>query len=519
MSSTSSRARGRAAGLVASACGVVLCSAMSADASAEATYRTFSGADLALMAGLAPTSDGRLVLDAGEVAEFHIPAPETFRSLGAWWHGDLGGHHGDVRAFVQMTDLFGFVQPIEPLVEYHDLAAETVGATGRAGDATIGSLTHSYDAPATGANLWLVGPVELTDLTLVWIQVDDREPLLQPIGDAEMFLEEPSAYPKPTVSSRASWNARAMNGSPTYCTVTHVGVHHTASSSDYNTTSWQQSANNVKAHQDYHMLTRGWKDIGYNYLIDKFGNIFEGRYGGDDTVGAHDGWNCGSMGVSLMGYFHSPHNNAFNSSLRDALGDLTAWKCDQKNINPTGSAYYAGYGGTKPTIYGHRDVSATACPGDLVYTELGSVRTDVANRLNGGGGGTEIILDTAAATFTESWSLASSAPDKYGPDYRFRSTGITSGLAYWQPNIQTAGNYAVYFWWSGGSNRNPSTTVGVRINGRQYTARVNQQSNGGRWNYVGTWNFPRGTSSLVGLSSQGSSGYVTIADAVRLVKE
>ncbi|MFW5652956.1 MAG: N-acetylmuramoyl-L-alanine amidase [Planctomycetota bacterium] len=494
--------------------------AIAAPADADVASQTYSGADLALIAGQAPTTDGRFVLNAGEVAELYIPAPDTFRSMGAWWYGSLGGPHGEARAFVELSDIIGSPQQMTPLVEYHDLSALEVGATGPAGEATIGSLTHSYQAPATGATLWLVGPVALEEMTFVWIQIDEDAPDIRKVHPAEQHLENPMAYPKPSVSSRASWGAHAMNGSPTYCTVTHVGVHHTASSSDYLTTSWQQSANNVKSHQEYHMFTRGWKDIGYNFLIDKFGNIFEGRYGGDDVVGAHDGWNCGSMGVSLMGYFHTPYNNSFNFSLKDALSDLAAWKCDQRNINPTGSGWYAGYGGTKPSIYGHRDVSATACPGDLVYSEMGWVRNEVADRLNsGGGGGDEITLDTPSATFTQSWTLASSAPDKYGADYRWRSTGIARGLAYWQPNIPSAGNYDVYFWWADGWNRNPSTTVGVRINGRQYTRQVNQQTNGGRWNYVGTWNFPRGTSSLVGMSNDGSSGYVVIADAIRLVKQ
>ena len=168
-----------------------------------------------------------------------------------------------------------------------------------------------------------------------------------------------------------------------YCSPAILLRHHTASASDYTASTWSQAAGNVKSIQAYHMYTNGWCDIGYNYLVSKQGWIFEGRGGGDDVKGAHDGHNCGSMGVAALGYFHTPVNDPTTSALLDALEELGAWKCDQQGIAPHGSSWYAGYGGTMTNVYGHRDVKATACPGDILYGKLGEVRSGIAARLAG----------------------------------------------------------------------------------------------------------------------------------------
>jgi hypothetical protein len=168
-------------------------------------------------------------------------------------------------------------------------------------------------------------------------------------------------------------------------------------------------------------------------------------------------------------------------------------------------------------MYGHRDVAQTACPGDGGYAWLPQIRAEIAERLDGGGG-TEIILDNPSATFTQDWAVAVGGSQTYGNDYRWRSTGITTGLAIWRPAIPQAGYYAVQFWWTSGANRNPSTIVGVRLNSRTSTVRVNQQTGGGLWNEIGVAYMPKGTNSLVGLSSAGPGGFVVVADAVRFVR-
>ena len=467
----------------------------------------YRGAQLADLAGR-PAVDGALVLAAGETASWLLPASSgAARSLGVWWHGEFAAAH------VELLDAHGAGEAVYPLLEAEDLSPAHAGTMRPAGDAAVAGLTHRYGGPAAAVRLELQGPARLADLSLVWIPGRDTRTAAAPEttpGGA------PRAYPKPPVYSRAQWGADPPQCGSGYCNTTHLGFHHSAGASEYHSASWSQCAGNVRAIQDYHMYTNGWCDVGYNYLICVHGDIFEGRAGGDNVRGAHDGWNCGSMGTCWMGYFHTPYNQILTQAMIDASCELGAWKCDQQGIDPHGSSWYAGYGGTMSNVYGHRNVASTACPGDLAYAQLPAIRNGIDQRLNGGG--TEIVLDNGSAVFTGSWSTGTSSADKFGSDYRWASTGAAPAKAWWRPNVPSAGNYTVYFWWPQGSNRNPQTQVGVRINGQIHAVTVNQQQNGGRWNAIGTWWFPAGTGSQVGLSNAGPAGYVVIADAIRLVR-
>lgn len=323
------------------------------------------------------TTGRALVLHSGEQVALHLDAPFPTRSMGVWWSGDLGS------AFATPFGTNDAPLAHWPIIEDHDQAPHTPAEIdGRpAGSARVSSLTHVYGERAGSLRIDLFGPLRLESLSVVWIDVEDPSLSQPPAGSYS------GGYPKPFVYSRSFWNADAPQCGSTYCNVTHLCVHHTASPSDYDAATISQAAGNVKATQAYHMYTNGWCDIGYNYLISKQGWIFEGRAGGDDVKGAHDGKNCGSMGVASLGYFHTPHNDAPTGSQLDAYAELFAWKADQKNIDPFGASFYAGLGATENHIYGHRDVSATACPGDLLYAQLAGLRQDVANELASGGPG------------------------------------------------------------------------------------------------------------------------------------
>lgn len=305
---------------------------------------------------------------SGYVVTSEVPR----RSVGLWWAGDARGIQ------VELLAEDGAILGIHPLTEQHDLAPDVVGTDRPAGDRAVSGLLHAYDAPLAAIRLISPAPIRLDRAAIVWIDAPDigPEPKI-PVGGVA----------KPFVYDRASWGASAPTCTYSYCNVTHLAVHHSASTADYNASTWSQAAANVKGIQTYHQVTNGWCDIGYQYLVSKQGWIFEGRGGGDDVVGAHDGKNCGSMAACMMGYFHPPFSNAPTTALLDATADLFAWKAAQKNINPLGSAWYAGFGGTMNTIYGHRDVSATACPGDSMYAQLPGLRNDVNAIVNGGGGG------------------------------------------------------------------------------------------------------------------------------------
>lgn len=131
----------------------------------------------------------------------------------------------------------------------------------------------------------------------------------------------------------------------------------------------------------------------------------------------------------------------------------------------------------------------------------------------------DLVYDNTSANFSVlgSWSTGTMASDKYGSDYRWISTNLSSiAFARWYLNAPIDGAYDVYAWWSQGSNRSPQARyVIAHANGTSIVT-VNQQTNGGRWVYLGRFPLPRGGGNVY-LRANRASGYVVIADAVRVV--
>lgn len=133
----------------------------------------------------------------------------------------------------------------------------------------------------------------------------------------------------------------------------------------------------------------------------------------------------------------------------------------------------------------------------------------------------DIIIDNTSGSFYASgnWATGTSSTDKYGSNYRFRSTAAVSDPARWTPNIPSAGNWKVYAWWPAGTNRSPSAPYIVTSTGGNTTVKVNQQVNGGTWNYLGTFSLGAGTGYPTSLSCWTGTGYVVMADAIKWVKQ
>jgi len=134
---------------------------------------------------------------------------------------------------------------------------------------------------------------------------------------------------------------------------------------------------------------------------------------------------------------------------------------------------------------------------------------------------TSIIIDNSSGSFYASanWSTGTSSTDKYGTDYRYRSTAAVSDQAVWTPNITATGNWSVYAWWPAGTNRSASAPYTVTYSGGSATTYVNQQINGGKWNLLGTYNFGTGTGYPTKLSCWTTLGYNVMADAIKWVKQ
>ncbi|MDQ3874569.1 MAG: N-acetylmuramoyl-L-alanine amidase [Actinomycetota bacterium] len=191
----------------------------------------------------------------------------------------------------------------------------------------------------------------------------------------------------PPIISRLSWgaNERIRRGSPQYTTsVRFAVVHHTAGSNRY---SRSESAAIVRGIQAYHVKSNGWNDIAYNFLVDKYGQVFEGRFGGvtRNVVGAHaQGFNVGSVGVSLLGtYDRQPPSSASVASLTKLL----AWRLDVAHLDPLSMFNWSSRGNPRfpagtpaflRTVSGHRDTGFTDCPGDALYRRIPSLARKVS---------------------------------------------------------------------------------------------------------------------------------------------
>jgi hypothetical protein len=163
---------------------------------------------------------------------------------------------------------------------------------------------------------------------------------------------------------------------------TKLIIHHTAGSQKYTTP--EEALSGVHDIYKYHAHQHGWGDIGYNFLIDPFGKIYEGRAGGDGVIAAHADYNNNStVGIALMGNFDVEQPTpAMMSSLLRLLTAL-AWKYDidpYKNQHYFTAVEYDPYivVGTHESIVGHQDTKNTACPGDYVYAKIPEIKGQVA---------------------------------------------------------------------------------------------------------------------------------------------
>ena len=189
---------------------------------------------------------------------------------------------------------------------------------------------------------------------------------------------------KPPLVRRDEWGARPPKYAYTLTIADHLAVHHTAGVGDGLAATTDECAAQVRGIQIFHQDSRGWNDIGYSYLICGTGEVFQAREDDDDTTdiwGAHDGFNRGSMSVSLMGYFHPPYNQTPSPAMLGSLVRTLAWMADVRGVDPRGESLYEAFGEVRTNIYGHREVRATDCPGDTIFAMKDALRSAVAETL------------------------------------------------------------------------------------------------------------------------------------------
>ncbi len=191
----------------------------------------------------------------------------------------------------------------------------------------------------------------------------------------------------PKIISRRGWGAnegiRRDNPEIAKALSTAI-VHHTAGAAPATPA---QSAAIVRGIYAYHVKGNGWDDVGYNFLVDRFGQVFEGRYGGIErnVIGAHAaGFNTGSVGIALLGSYEG---RAPTAAERSALVRLLSWRLDVAHADPVSNAPFVSAGNPKyrkgapiwlRAISGHRDTGYTSCPGGRLYSQLGGIASAAA---------------------------------------------------------------------------------------------------------------------------------------------
>ncbi|WP_225638360.1 peptidoglycan recognition protein family protein [Streptomyces solaniscabiei] len=267
-------------------------------------------------------------------------------------------------------------ESVEPI----GAAAEALGS---AESAEVFASLEGLDASAANAGLAPLGATEIPALSRL-----QTESELLALGTlTEQQKAKPYVGPRPSITTRRGWGANEKLREKKFVYTKKVKaafVHHSATGNNYRCS---QAPSVIRSIYRYHVKSMGWRDIGYNFLVDKCGKIYEGRAGGvsKPVLGAHTmGFNSNSMGIAVLGTYGSKKPS---SAAVKAVARLTAWKLGLYGMNPRGKTYLKSGGGNLyrkgknvrlNVISGHRDGFATSCPGKQLYGKLGTARSSAA---------------------------------------------------------------------------------------------------------------------------------------------
>jgi hypothetical protein len=313
------------------------------------------------------------------------PHTDRFESVGVSWAEDPGVTEVSVQLRVRhKSGDWGRWTT----VTQDDVALETASKVGKP-DVRGGTAPY-WTGDGYGVEVIVQAPDGTTPRD---VQVSLIDPGTSPAdaapGAPAVKDEAHAAMTMPAIYSRAQWGAdeSLMGWDPEYApTIQAATVHHTADSNNYTAADVPAIMRSIYA---YHAVTRGWGDIGYNVIVDKFGRAWEGRAGGlaSTVIGAHaGGFNTATFGVSMLGNYDLVDTP---KALLDTVARVIAWKLSLYGVDPKGtttltssgggtSKYAAGVPVTLPTVFAHRDVGNTACPGKYGYSHMDQIRSMVA---------------------------------------------------------------------------------------------------------------------------------------------
>ncbi|HEX3003825.1 MAG TPA: N-acetylmuramoyl-L-alanine amidase [Angustibacter sp.] len=264
-----------------------------------------------------------------------------------------------------------------------------------AGDAAARSASVTRDGtqpmfvgPSTGYQVQVSSPNGQMPTDVKVVAVDPGTSAADAVvsgGSSAPVATAAAEASRPTILSRASWGAdeSLRKCGPSYMsTIKATVVHHTDSINGYTAS---QVPSLIRGIYAFHTQGRGWCDVAYNVLVDRFGRLWEGRYGGVDKAvvsAATGGFNTYTSAISAIGNYDT---TGAPGVMVDAIARFVSWKLGMYRVNPAArnvlvssgggtSRYKAGVSVSLPTVFAHRDTGSTACPGRYLYAMMNTIR-------------------------------------------------------------------------------------------------------------------------------------------------
>ncbi|MCL3862725.1 DUF4214 domain-containing protein [Actinotalea sp. K2] len=349
---------------------------------------------------LAQADDAVIVTDQlvgdGRV-ESEVVETDGFQTLGVTWPQDASVDGLDVQVRTRAEDGWGDWVVLEVGDDGPDAGtpdAENAAARGGTDPLWVGeadavqvSFAASEQGGPEGIELALISSDAVATDAVVGSVADEglvvqNASYLTSGSVGTAAVETVSTAGAPRVISRAQWGAPAQVCKPAVASkLVAAVVHHTAGSNNYATQA--QAMQQLRNDAAYHINGRGWCDLGYNFVVDKWGNIYEGRAGSmtQPVVGVHaGGFNTGTLGVSMLGTYGSLPPIV----TQQAVAEIIGWRLGAYGVDPRGSFNFYTSGGQNsrfanqnvwlPRVLGHREVAFTACPGDGGMAALPGIR-------------------------------------------------------------------------------------------------------------------------------------------------
>lgn len=365
-------------------------------------------------------------------------------------------------------------------------------------------------------------------------QMVAQQKLLDAANDARP--QSGDGLPRPTVISRDVWcisDACDYTEGLEYAPATHMVVHHTVSNNG--SADW---AATVRAIWSFHTYSRDWGDMGYNYLIDQDGIIYEGHMNEDyaslDVAGKHAGHaNLGSMGVALIGTYteetHAIPGIAPPPAMVASLIDLLSWKADQRSIDVyDASDALPNVAHGLPHLMGHRDVyGTTECPGDQAHMLLPMLIDTVAENI--GLTNPYIVIDERSDQLTLSNAVWRNGNNECGTNghayltYSTQSAAESSNWGEWRPDIPEDGLYRIEvripYCYTGRAETAGAVYEIAHPNGTD-SVLVDQNTNVGMWVSLGEYELDAGNDATIYLSdlTETDTGLGVWFDDMRLLR-